>query len=136
MAQLVRLTAAAAGTDTAISPVQGALFTLLGLVLLAIGISHYRGYRSWVALPQNVEQRRFVTQYTVLAMAWLGGGLLLCLASVPLPSAFGAVTLVAGILLALVGVVGLVWLPRSLRPRWLLEMQNDSTLTDRRKERP
>jgi len=98
MAQLVRLTAAAAETDAGISPVQGVFFTLLGLVLLAIGIAHYRGYRSWVALPQNVRQRWFVTQYTVLAMAWLGAGILLSLASVPLPSTFGVIALGAGIL--------------------------------------
>jgi len=136
MAQLVRLTAAAAETGAGLSPVQGVLFTALGLVLLAIGIAHYRGYRSWVALPQNVRQRWFVTQYTVLAMAWLGAGILLSLVSVPLPSVLGAITLGAGILASVVGIVGLVWLPRLLRPRWLLEMQNDSTLTDRRKARP
>ena len=122
---------AAAEAQTGVSPVNGVLFTLLGLVLLAIGIAHYRGYRAWVALPQNVRQRRFVTQYTVLAMAWLGAGILLTLASAPLSSVLGAIALGTGILSSIVGIVGLVWLPRVLRPRWLLEMQNDSALTNR-----
>ncbi|WP_028050531.1 hypothetical protein [Cellulomonas sp. URHD0024] len=120
---LVRITSSA--DPTGLTLPTGVAGAILGAILLAIGIAHYRGYRWWMADPRNVRQHTFVTQYTVLAVGWLGAALLLGVASAPLPSTLGAVAAVLGAICGLVGLVGLCWLPRFLRPRWLLALQTD-----------
>jgi hypothetical protein len=129
MEQLVRLTSSTQTTGLTL-PV-GVAGAVLGAILLAIGVAHYRGYRWWVADPRNVKQYTFVTQYTVLAMAWLGAALLLGVASAPLPSVLGTTAAVLGAVCGLVGFVGLFWLPPFLRPRWLVSLQATATIGPR-----
>ena len=128
MAQLVRLTSSADPTGLTLST--GVVGAVLGAVLLAIGIAHYRGYRWWVAHPRNVRQYTFVTQYTVLAMAWLGAASCSawpprrcprCSARSPRPWGRSAGSSGRRAVLA----------PEVLRPRWLLALQADPTTDPR-----
>jgi hypothetical protein len=101
------------------------------LVLLVIGVAHYRGQARWLA------HWGILSEYTVLSLAWWGAGGLLSAGTVLLDGVgstvadVGVVLLgVAGVAAGLVGLVGIVWLPRALRPRWLLDSQADPSLRD------
>lgn len=112
------------GSDLAVGGY--AVGAVCAAVLLAGGLAHYAG-----------RGRRFVdpwmlSPYTGLAAAWLGaGGLLVCSATLlaAVPSAVATVLAVvlgvAGVVSWLVGLVGVVWLPSRLRPRWLRELLVD-----------
>jgi|GEM_PF-1578123 len=126
----VRLTAA--GQDAGTTDRSGLLVALVcSAVLLAVGVAHYRGAARWLA------HWGILSEYTVLALAWLGAGGVL--STVALWLADGGSTAsdvltvvvgVAGLAAGLVGVVGVVWLPRGLRPRWLRDSQADPSLRD------
>lgn len=93
-----------------------------GTAMLALGVAHYAGRLRWMA------QVWVISPYLVLAMAWLGAGAVLSVAGLVLMAQDVAVLVLLGALLVvaahvswLVGVVGIFWLPRRLRPRWLEE---------------
>lgn len=94
-------------------------------VFLAVGAAHYRG-----AFRRLVDPW-LLSPYTGLALAWLGGGGLLVVASLAVPSTGGATAVLsavlglAGIGAWAVGIVGVLWLPARLRPRWLRELLTD-----------
>lgn len=91
-------------------------------VLLALGVAHYAGVgKAWADVW-------VVSPFLVLALAWLGGGGLLMTLAVLVLAEDGSVWTVLGAVLGLasavawvIGLVGLFWLPRALRPRWLRE---------------
>jgi hypothetical protein len=117
----VRLTAAAESAPD--SRTAGlAVGAFCATLLLGVGVAHYAGVAKWMA------QFWLFSTTTVLALAWLGGGALLVGAAVGLLDGDGAVRTASGLLLGvagmaswLVGFVGLFWLPRRLKPRWLRE---------------
>ncbi|WP_315093146.1 hypothetical protein [uncultured Cellulomonas sp.] len=124
MGLTVRLTSAAlpdtGATLSGPGLVVGAVCAVLFLVL---GLANYAGYFRFVATAY------ILSPYVILACAWLGGGALLVLAGVWLLGLGPVVATVAGIVLAavgalawVVGLVGLVWLPRRLRPRWMCDL--------------
>jgi hypothetical protein len=126
----VRLSAV--GQDAGTVDRSGVLVALVcSLVLLAVGVAHYRGAARWLA------HWGILSEYTVLALAWLGAGGVLSTAAILLADQESTVAAVltvvvgiAGLAAGVVGIVGIVWLPRALRPRWLLDSQADPALRD------
>ncbi|WP_456787806.1 hypothetical protein [Cellulomonas sp. P5_C5] len=96
-----------------------AIGAVCGAVFLGIGVAHYAG------VGKSMAGFWLFTTTNVLALAWLGAGVLVGVASVAVLDGDGTVRTVLGLLLSfaavtswLVGVVGIFWLPRRLRPRW------------------
>lgn len=100
-----------------------AVAALCGAVFLAFGIAHYRGFVT------SLSDRFVFGPYVGLAMGWLGGGALLAALSYPLlngerpvaATVVGVLVVLAALVCWVVGLVGVFWLPRALRPRWLRE---------------
>lgn len=116
----VGTTDAAGGTPT------GALVVVAvcSALLLAVGVAHYRGaWRHFALTP-------LLSSTSTAACAWIGAGGLLVAGALALGDATSTAAQVVAVLLgavglavAVVGLVGLAWLPRPLRPRWLREHQ-------------
>ena len=94
------------------------------LVMLAVGVAHYRGRMRWLA------GWWMFSPYTGLSAAWWGAAGLLS-GCVHLLDGVGSTVADIALLLVgaaavvawLVGLMGIVWLPKALRPRWLLDSQ-------------
>ena len=87
-----------------------------------LGLLHHLGF------GKPLAARGALSPYQLCAPLWFGGGGLLLLAAALPASALDRpwdllllVPAGLGLLGVLVGVVGVVWLPRALRPAWLRE---------------
>jgi len=121
----VRLTAAADLPEGSL-PVAGLVVGgLCALLLLGVGLANYAGYGAFIV------DAHILSPYAILALAWLGAGTLLVLAGAWLLGlgavgwdVLGVAVAAAGALAWIVGLVGLFWLPRRLRPRWMRDLMD------------
>lgn len=104
-----------AGTGTGL-----AVAAACAALLLGVGLAHYAGAWRWLA------QVGLLSATTAASLAWIGGGGLLVCGALALdgaeggPGAVGTLVLgAAGLVVAAIGLVGVVWLPGRLRPRWM-----------------
>lgn len=116
----------AAGDAGGASPLdvdQVVFMGVLGVLALVFGIAHYRGF------GKQLAETWTLSPYVILAVGWMGAAVLLVLLGVGLmwdrlPAIVhlvGGLIVAAGVGCWFLGLVGIFWLPRRLRPRWLVE---------------